>query len=147
MNRTETRYCILPSFNPVTIVYVDGLPASIGRLHTLSEREATLAIRAAREVVPTVPVIATMTFDRTPRGFFTIMGTDVERAAERAEREAREAERAAEEAARNEERLQRWRVRYAHYQHRRSKTCNANCSTSYSPTLPCSARRTRSSWR
>lgn len=45
MNRVETRDGILPSFNPVTIVYVDGLPAGIGRLHTLSEREATLAIQ------------------------------------------------------------------------------------------------------
>jgi 5-methyltetrahydrofolate--homocysteine methyltransferase len=45
-------------------------------------REASLAIRAARNVAPELPVIATMTFDRTPRGFFTIMGTSLEQAAE-----------------------------------------------------------------
>ena len=43
--------------------------------------EATLAIRAAREVAPDIPVIATMTFDATPRGFYTIMGVSVARAA------------------------------------------------------------------
>ena len=44
--------------------------------------EATLAIRAAKEVSPPTPVMATMTFDPTPKGFFTIMGVDVEHAAE-----------------------------------------------------------------
>ena len=43
--------------------------------------EATLAVRAAREVAPDLPVIATMTFDHTPRGFFTVMGVNVEAAA------------------------------------------------------------------
>jgi len=43
--------------------------------------EATLAIRAAKEVSPGMPVLATMTFDPTPRGYFTIMGVSVERAA------------------------------------------------------------------
>ena len=43
--------------------------------------EATLAVRAAKDVSPTTPVMATMTFDATPRGFFTIMGTTVEQAA------------------------------------------------------------------
>jgi 5-methyltetrahydrofolate--homocysteine methyltransferase len=45
-------------------------------------REASLAIRAARNVAPELPVVATMTFDPTPRGFFTIMGTSLEQAAE-----------------------------------------------------------------
>jgi 5-methyltetrahydrofolate--homocysteine methyltransferase len=44
-------------------------------------REATLAVRAARKVVPELPVLATMTFDDTPRGFFSIMGSSVEQAA------------------------------------------------------------------
>jgi 5-methyltetrahydrofolate--homocysteine methyltransferase len=43
-------------------------------------REAALAVRAAKEAAPAVPVVATMTFDRTPRGFYTVMGTTVERA-------------------------------------------------------------------
>ncbi|NMC44712.1 MAG: hypothetical protein GYA46_12405, partial [candidate division Zixibacteria bacterium] len=32
--------------------------------------EATLAIKAARSVSPTIPVMATMTFDKIPRGFY-----------------------------------------------------------------------------
>ena len=43
--------------------------------------EATLAIRAAKDTAPDVPVAAMMTFDRTPRGFYTIMGVTVARAA------------------------------------------------------------------
>ncbi len=43
--------------------------------------EATLAVRAAKSVSPRTPVSATMTFDRIPRGFFTIMGVRVEDAA------------------------------------------------------------------
>jgi 5-methyltetrahydrofolate--homocysteine methyltransferase len=44
--------------------------------------EATLAIRAAKDVAPDLPVLATMTFDPTPRGYFTIMGVSVAAAAE-----------------------------------------------------------------
>jgi 5-methyltetrahydrofolate--homocysteine methyltransferase len=47
--------------------------------------EATLAVQAARAAVADadrdVPVMATMTFDPTPRGFYTIMGVDVATAA------------------------------------------------------------------
>jgi 5-methyltetrahydrofolate--homocysteine methyltransferase len=43
--------------------------------------EATLAIKAAKSVSPSTPVAATMTFDLTPKGFFTIMGVDIEQAA------------------------------------------------------------------
>ncbi len=43
--------------------------------------EAKLAIEAARNIYPDTPVSCTMTFDVIPRGFFTIMGTTVERAA------------------------------------------------------------------
>jgi 5-methyltetrahydrofolate--homocysteine methyltransferase len=44
-------------------------------------REAELAVTTAREVAPDLPIVATMTFDSTPRGFFTIMGVDVAAAA------------------------------------------------------------------
>jgi 5-methyltetrahydrofolate--homocysteine methyltransferase len=44
-------------------------------------QEARLAVEAARAVSGEIPVIATMTFDRTPRGFFTIMGVPVAQAA------------------------------------------------------------------
>jgi 5-methyltetrahydrofolate--homocysteine methyltransferase len=43
--------------------------------------EALLAVRAAKGVAPGVPVIATMTFDLTARGPFTVMGVSVEQAA------------------------------------------------------------------
>jgi len=43
--------------------------------------EAVLAVRAARTVAPALPVMATMTFERTRRGFYTVMGTSVEQAA------------------------------------------------------------------
>jgi 5-methyltetrahydrofolate--homocysteine methyltransferase len=43
--------------------------------------EATLAVGACKTVSPATPVCATMTFDVTPRGFFTIMGVSVEQAA------------------------------------------------------------------
>ena len=43
--------------------------------------EATLAVKAAKAVSPATPVTATMTFDATPRGFFTVMGVSVEAAA------------------------------------------------------------------
>lgn len=43
--------------------------------------EAGLAVAAARRVAPSAPIIATMTFDVTPRGPFTIMGVSIEQAA------------------------------------------------------------------
>lgn len=43
--------------------------------------EAKLAIEAARALSTEIPIMATMTFDPTPRGFFTMMGNDVPTAA------------------------------------------------------------------
>ncbi len=43
--------------------------------------EAKLAIEAAHNVSPGIPVSCTLTFDVIPRGFFTIMGTTVEQTA------------------------------------------------------------------
>lgn len=55
-------------------------------------KEALLALRAAREAAPDVPAAVTLTFDRTRRGFFTMMGQTVAQA-------ARELERAGADAA------------------------------------------------
>lgn len=44
-------------------------------------REAEIAVRAARSVSAGVPIMATMTFDITPRGPFTYMGVSVPQAA------------------------------------------------------------------
>jgi 5-methyltetrahydrofolate--homocysteine methyltransferase len=43
--------------------------------------EARLAVEAAKRLAPETAVLATMTFDRTPRGFFTVMGVSLEQAA------------------------------------------------------------------
>jgi 5-methyltetrahydrofolate--homocysteine methyltransferase len=42
--------------------------------------EARLAVEAARTHSGEIPIVATMTFDSTPRGFFTTMGVTVEQA-------------------------------------------------------------------
>jgi 5-methyltetrahydrofolate--homocysteine methyltransferase len=44
--------------------------------------EALLAVSAARSISAEIPIIATMTFDKTPRGFFTTMGVSIEQACE-----------------------------------------------------------------
>ena len=42
--------------------------------------EAKLAIKTARSISSSIPIAATMTFDYTPKGFFTIMGTTIKQA-------------------------------------------------------------------
>jgi 5-methyltetrahydrofolate--homocysteine methyltransferase len=44
-------------------------------------QEITLAIKAARDSAQHIPIAATMTFDPTPRGFYTIMGVGIPDAA------------------------------------------------------------------
>ena len=43
--------------------------------------EASLAVAAAKSLSPSTPVMATMTFDDTHRGFFTVMGVSLQQAA------------------------------------------------------------------
>ncbi|MCK4255390.1 homocysteine S-methyltransferase family protein [candidate division WOR-3 bacterium] len=45
-------------------------------------KETILAVKAAKTVSTKIPVIATMTFENTQRGFYTIMGTNIEKAVE-----------------------------------------------------------------
>ncbi len=45
--------------------------------------EALLALEAAKSVAGKIPVVATMTFDRTKKGFRTIMGVSIEQAAKK----------------------------------------------------------------
>jgi 5-methyltetrahydrofolate--homocysteine methyltransferase len=47
--------------------------------------EAVLAVQAAKRAAPRLPVIATMTFDPTPRGFYTVMGNRLEECVRRLE--------------------------------------------------------------
>jgi 5-methyltetrahydrofolate--homocysteine methyltransferase len=42
--------------------------------------ESLMAIKAARSISSSVPIMATLTFEKTKRGFYTIMGIDIERA-------------------------------------------------------------------
>jgi len=50
-------------------------------VETMSDiNEAVIWVRAAKKVAPNIPVFATMTFDPTPRGFFTMMGVDIKKA-------------------------------------------------------------------
>jgi 5-methyltetrahydrofolate--homocysteine methyltransferase len=63
----------------VTALADGGADAIIIETMTALE-EATLAIRAVKENTD-LSVIATMTFDKGPRGFFTMMGVQPERAA------------------------------------------------------------------
>jgi 5-methyltetrahydrofolate--homocysteine methyltransferase len=48
--------------------------------------EATINLKAARDVSPTIPIMSTMTFDYTPKGFFTIMGVTIEKAVQELEK-------------------------------------------------------------
>lgn len=50
-------------------------------IETMSDlTEAAQAVRAAKERAPGLPVMATMTFEPNPRGYYTVMGVSVERA-------------------------------------------------------------------
>lgn len=44
-------------------------------------KELLLALSAAKQMAPGIPVMTTMTFDATPKGFYTIMGDTIEKAA------------------------------------------------------------------
>lgn len=63
----------------IKAVVAEGVDAVF--IETMTDlTEATLAIKAARDISPTIPVSATMTFDITSKGFYTIMGVSVEQA-------------------------------------------------------------------
>jgi 5-methyltetrahydrofolate--homocysteine methyltransferase len=72
---------IYESYNAQAKVLADA-GADIICVETMTDlAEAVLAVRAAKAAAPNIPIMATMTYDSTPRGFFTIMGVTVERAA------------------------------------------------------------------
>jgi 5-methyltetrahydrofolate--homocysteine methyltransferase len=41
-------------------------------------REATIAVKAAKNIHPEIPVMVSMTFDKIPKGYYTIMGVSIE---------------------------------------------------------------------
>lgn len=58
-----------------------GAGADIICIETMMDlREATLAVAAAKAVSAKTPVMVTMTFEKTPRGFFTMMGSTIPQA-------------------------------------------------------------------
>jgi 5-methyltetrahydrofolate--homocysteine methyltransferase len=42
--------------------------------------EAAIAVKAAKSISSEIPVMATMTFDKIPKGYYTIMGVSIEKA-------------------------------------------------------------------
>jgi 5-methyltetrahydrofolate--homocysteine methyltransferase len=63
------------------LVVLAAAGADVVCIETMSDlTEATRAVSAAKRVAPALPVIATMTFEPTPRGFFTVMGVSIEKA-------------------------------------------------------------------
>ena len=57
----------------------EGVDAVI--VETMTDlNEALLAVKAAKSLARDLPVLATMTFDCTPRGFYTMMGVTIEQA-------------------------------------------------------------------
>jgi 5-methyltetrahydrofolate--homocysteine methyltransferase len=52
--------------------------------------EAILAIKAARSLDSKIPIMATLTFGKIPRGYFTLMGTSIRDAAEALEKSGME---------------------------------------------------------
>ncbi|MBD3232293.1 MAG: hypothetical protein GF315_01070 [candidate division Zixibacteria bacterium] len=71
---------VLDSFKrQITALISEG--ADLICVETMTDlEEARLAIKAAKSIDSSIPVSATMTFDVTPRGFFTIMGVDIQHA-------------------------------------------------------------------
>jgi 5-methyltetrahydrofolate--homocysteine methyltransferase len=63
------------------VAVLAGAGADLLCIETMSDlTEAISAVTAAKQVAPALPVMATMTFERTPRGYFTVMGVGVEEA-------------------------------------------------------------------
>jgi 5-methyltetrahydrofolate--homocysteine methyltransferase len=66
-------------FRQIKVLIEEGVDAIC--VETMTDlNEALIAVRTAKSISSSIPVIATMTFDATPRGFFTIMGASVEQA-------------------------------------------------------------------
>jgi len=59
-----------------------GAGVDLFSVETMTDlNEAMLAVTAIRAVAPGVPILATMTFEKTRRGFFTVMGVSIPAAA------------------------------------------------------------------
>jgi 5-methyltetrahydrofolate--homocysteine methyltransferase len=64
------------------ITHLAAAGADLICIETMSDlAEAVEGVRAAKDAAPGLPVMATMTFEPTRRGYFTVMGIGVEAAA------------------------------------------------------------------
>lgn len=76
---------IYESFLRQITVLVDA-GADMISIETMTDiTEASLAVKAARDISSSIPVAVSLTYEATPRGFFTIMGISIEMAAKRLE--------------------------------------------------------------
>ncbi|MFC2086486.1 homocysteine S-methyltransferase family protein [Bacteroidota bacterium] len=71
-------------FRQINAVVVAGADMII--IETMTDlNEALLTVEATRKISSSIPVIVSMTYEFTPRGFFTIMGTTIEMAVKKLE--------------------------------------------------------------
>lgn len=73
---------VYESFRQQLTIAVDAGADAVTVETMIDLEEAVLAVKAAKSVSDDLPVMATMTFDPTPKGFFTIMGVSIEKAAQ-----------------------------------------------------------------
>jgi len=71
---------VAASFRRQLKAALDGDPDLVCIETMIDLEEAKVAIEIVRSINPGIPVVATMTFDPTPRGFFTIMGVGIDKA-------------------------------------------------------------------
>ncbi|MCP4231082.1 MAG: methionine synthase [bacterium] len=66
------------------IAALAGAGVDVICIETMTDiNEAVLAVEAVKAAAPETPVMATMTFDATPKGFYTIMGVGIKQSVER----------------------------------------------------------------
>lgn len=72
---------VYESFRQQMAIAVDAGVDAVTIETMIDLEEAVLAVKAARSITDSIPVMATMTFDETPKGFYTIMGVSIDQAA------------------------------------------------------------------
>jgi len=73
---------VYESFRKQLAIAVDAGADAVTIETMIDLEEAKLAVKAAKSVSGSIPVMATMTFDDTPKGFYTIMGVNIDKAAQ-----------------------------------------------------------------
>lgn len=73
---------VYESFQQQLAIAIDAGADAVTVETMIDLEEAKLAVKAAKSLSDSLPVMATMTFDDTPKGFYTIMGVSIEKAAQ-----------------------------------------------------------------